>query len=305
MIKKIWNKVLDTSIYFSFDQRGYKRHEDLYFENEAYAFSNQKKALVTGGTSGIGKEVALQLSNHKVNVTVTGRNEEKGNQLIKDYSNLSFLAFDLADWESFPDILKDSDELDYLVLNAGGMPEKFQQNAQGVEIQAASQFFGHYYLLKYLYDHNKLKKGARVIWVTSGGMYLKDFNPKEFFDKELYDKVNIYANVKRAQVEYLPTCAKDFPYCSVTAMHPGWVSTPGLTDALTKFSDKLGDNLRIPQQGADTIIWLLGTHKEIKSGSLYFDRKQADKNIWFFNKSKKSDPVVLKKYIDQYQPKYS
>jgi dehydrogenase/reductase SDR family member 12 len=38
-------------------------------------------------------------------------------------------------------------------------------------------------------------------------------------------------------------------------MHPGWVGTPGLSSGLPFF--RLGPLLRMPEEGADTAVWLV------------------------------------------------
>ena len=56
MIEYIKNKVLDTSIYFSFDRSGFERHQrDFSNKIEDLDFSG-KTALITGASTGIGLE---------------------------------------------------------------------------------------------------------------------------------------------------------------------------------------------------------------------------------------------------------
>ena len=60
----MWNKLLDASIFWSFDLSGYLRHEKDF--NEAYCFPEGSKALITGGTSGLGQAAALEMVKHGV-----------------------------------------------------------------------------------------------------------------------------------------------------------------------------------------------------------------------------------------------
>lgn len=299
---KFFDKILDASIYFSFDQRGYKRHQSKYFSKEDYIFSSGDHALITGGTSGIGKSVAESLIHFGVNCCVTGRSKEKGDNFAATNPLLLFKAFDLANWSDISNEIKDLSPLDYIVLNAGAMPDNFKANAEGIEFQAASQFFGHYYLLIALERKGLLKKDCRIVWVSSGGMYLKSFERNEFFDADSYDKVSAYSNVKRAQVEYLKKCSREFSSSLVMGMHPGWVETPGLQGALPKFTSHLGNNLRTVEQGADTIIWLLGTKSVLKSGEFYFDRKIANKNFSLLPKSSPENEKILSELLKENLP---
>ncbi len=266
----IWNKILDASIVYSFDKTGFDRHKKT-FQNEA--LEAQGKYLITGGTSGIGLACALGLKKYGAEVFVTGRNKQKGDE-VSSANNLLFFQLDMEDWDHINYFVKSFEgELKGLVLNAGGMPENFQTNKYGVESQMASQFFGHYLLLKEFHQQGKLAKGARVVWVSSGGMYLKNLDLNVIFLNDKYDKVATYANVKRMQVTYLKDLKHEFSDLDIVGMHPGWVDTPGLREAITDFFEKMKNVLRSPHEGADTIVWLLLTKKYIRSGGFYFDRK--------------------------------
>lgn len=283
------NKILDLSIYYSFDKSGYLRHEKDF--DDEYAFEPQSKALITGGTSGIGQAASLELAQNGVHNVITGRNQIKGEKAANEHKNIQFHVLDMQNWDQISTFVNAVFPLDYVVLNAGGMPSDFSQNQYGVESQFASQLFGHFYLLKELQKEKKLKKGTKIVWVTSGGMYLRNLDlPKITEVVSDYDKVATYANVKRAQVTLLPFFKDEFPDQVVTAMHPGWAETPGVAIAIPKFDKKMEGRLRTPKQGADTILWLLGTKKNIESGGLYFDRKKVKTHFFWF--TKKSDKRI-------------
>lgn len=278
----ILDKLLDASIFWSFDKSGFLRHEKKF--HESYSFVSGSQALITGGTSGIGQATALEMVKQKVHVTITGRNAIKGNELQETYDNLTFKKLDLAEWTDFDSLIQELEPLDHLVLNAGGMPERFSTNSQGIELQFASQLFGHYILARKLLQAKKLKPGSRIIWVTSGGMYLKSLDIKTITKNERYDKVDQYANVKRAQVTLLPFFKEEFPGQTVIAMHPGWAETPGVVESLPQFSKIMKGRLRSPLQGADTILWALGTKEELQSGAFYFDRKKVNPHKFLFTR---------------------
>lgn len=81
-----------------------------------------KVAIVTGGSSGIGKELAAQLANEGALVTITGRNEEKVKKTAEQLG-VDGLCSDVAKAEDvqqlFNTILEQHGKLDILINNAG------------------------------------------------------------------------------------------------------------------------------------------------------------------------------------------
>lgn len=292
------NRILDASVLWSFDLSGYLRHEKNF--DESCIFPKGSRALITGGTSGIGKATAQEMIKQGVVVTVTGRNPEKGNEFAESSPLIQFKNLDMSRWSEFPSFIDQLAPLDYLILNAGSMPEKFSTNAEGVELQFASQLFGHYFLAKKLSLAGKLNPGGRIVWVTSGGMYLKSLDLKTIFTNPKYDKVDQYANVKRAQVTLLPFFKDEFPEQTVMAMHPGWAATPGVEESLPGFSLIMRGRLRSPLQGADTILWALSTKKRIESGALYFDREKVSPHKFWFTKKSSKDRLELQHLMLKY-----
>ena len=82
-----------------------------------------KKALVTGGTSGIGREVAKQLAALGAEVTVSGRDAARGSEAVAEIEAAGgsgrFIAADLADFGAIGELAEEVSELDVLVNNAG------------------------------------------------------------------------------------------------------------------------------------------------------------------------------------------
>ena len=98
-----------------------------------YNFEN-KVALVTGGTSGIGKEIAKQLLANGAKVIINyAHNEENCKQTKKDFTEYKdkvlFIKADVSNEEEVIKMFEQIDKLDYLINNAGisidGYIEKF------------------------------------------------------------------------------------------------------------------------------------------------------------------------------------
>lgn len=82
-----------------------------------------KRALVTGGTSGIGREVAKQLAGLGAEVVVSGRDAVRGAEAVAEIEaaggSARFLAADLADFEVIGRLAEEVGEVDILINNAG------------------------------------------------------------------------------------------------------------------------------------------------------------------------------------------
>jgi NAD(P)-dependent dehydrogenase (short-subunit alcohol dehydrogenase family) len=82
-----------------------------------------KRALVTGGTSGIGREVAKQLAGLGAEVLISGRDAGRGAEAVAEIEaaggSARFLAADLADFAAIGRLAEEVGEVDILINNAG------------------------------------------------------------------------------------------------------------------------------------------------------------------------------------------
>jgi len=208
----------------------------------------------------------------------------------------------MSDWKRIDEFCKQSLSYDFIVLNAGGMPDTLILNNFNVEHQCASQLVGHYYLIHSLNQNGSLKEHAKIIWVSSGGMYLKKLDLQNLFHNKNYEKVSTYANVKRAQVTLAQELSKQkfWSKTKIFSMHPGWVKTEGLSKSLPGFFRIMGNRLRNLDEGIDTIVWLLLTEESLTRGGFYFDRKIVKPFLTKNYNPSREEKTELLKTIDNY-----
>ena len=100
--------------------------------------------IITGATSGIGKEAARVLAGKRARVVIGARNQAKAEKVLSETlsefpeADISARPLDLSDLssvESFAtSILNDFDRLDVLINNAGIMMSPFGRTADGLSL---------------------------------------------------------------------------------------------------------------------------------------------------------------------------
>jgi NAD(P)-dependent dehydrogenase (short-subunit alcohol dehydrogenase family) len=163
-----------------------------------------------------------------------------------------------------------------LIHNAGVIPAERTLSAQGHEMAFATHVLGPLALTVGLREQLQADGNARVIWVSSGGMYSAPLVHDLEFANGDYSGVRAYARTKRMQVVLAELLAEHFAEPGdpvVHSMHPGWAATPGITGSIPGFARLVKPILRTPAGGADTAVWLaaadLSSHS---SGRFWHDR---------------------------------
>lgn len=125
-----------------------------------------KHFVITGATSGIGKETARELVRAGATVAITARNLEKAEAVRKEISleRVSIIELDLADLNSVRKAARSiENEFDVLILNAGVMAVPFTKTADDFELQMGTNHLGHFAFAGLLAKQIK----SRVVTVSS------------------------------------------------------------------------------------------------------------------------------------------
>jgi len=106
-----------------------------------------RRFLITGATSGIGKEAARELARAGARVTIAARSLEKAAAVQRELSSdlIELVELDLSDLESVRRAARNIDyEIDVLILNAGIMAVPLRKTKDDFESQIGTNHLGHF-----------------------------------------------------------------------------------------------------------------------------------------------------------------
>ena len=246
---------------------------------------HEKRAIVTGGSSGIGIETARALASAGAEVTLAVRDPDQGARVAAeinaglDGDPVSAVALDLLDLASVRAFAQQwgATPLHILVNNAGIMAAPLQRTAAGWESQFATNHVGHFALATAL--HGSLASaGARIVSVSSRGhlrspVVFEDIN----FNHRDYDAWLAYGQSKTANVLFAVEATRRWADDGITAnaLHPGGI----MTNLGRYLSDDVLHRLRTdptavyktPEQGAATSAFVATSPLLDGIGGRYFE----------------------------------
>jgi NAD(P)-dependent dehydrogenase (short-subunit alcohol dehydrogenase family) len=201
-----------------------------------------RRAIVTGGAGGLGRETARALASAGADVTIATRDLAAAATAAKEIAavtgrDVHTAPLDLADPGSVRALAADwQGPLHILVNNAGIMATPEQRTPEGRELQFAVNHLGHFALTTGLHDALAAAGGARVVVVSSVGHVN---GPVRFddldFTRDPYDPWLAYAQSKTANILFTVEAARRWAAGRITvnALNPGRIRDTGLGRHLT------------------------------------------------------------------------
>jgi NAD(P)-dependent dehydrogenase (short-subunit alcohol dehydrogenase family) len=199
-------------------------------------------ALVTGGTDGVGREIAEQLATTGATVVLPARNRAKAERVRGEIAattrndDVHVVDLDLADLASVrraaDDVLARWDRLDLLVLDAAHQAHGARTvTADGLESTFGVNHVAHALLVSLLEGHVRASAPSRIVVVASeahrrakGGLDFDDLN----MATGRFRPTMAYNRSKLANILYARELARRLvgSGVDVNAVHPGGVDTP-------------------------------------------------------------------------------
>jgi NAD(P)-dependent dehydrogenase (short-subunit alcohol dehydrogenase family) len=247
-----------------------------------------RRAIVTGGASGIGIETARALASAGAEVTLAVRNLATGERTAADIAGRTggkpvlVAPLDLADQASVAAFVAGWDgPLDILVGNAGIMASPLMRTPQGWEMQFATNHLGHFALATGLHLALAAAGAARVVSVSSSAHHRSPVVFEDIhFQHRPYDPFLAYGQSKTANVLFAVEASKRWASDGITvnALMPGGIRTnlqryvpDEELERLRAAAGGAGLMWKTPEQGAATSILVATSPLLDGVGGRYFE----------------------------------
>jgi NAD(P)-dependent dehydrogenase (short-subunit alcohol dehydrogenase family) len=198
-----------------------------------------RRAVVTGGSAGLGLETVRALVAAGAHVVVPARSPENARAALAGLTNVEVATLDLHDPATIAqfadELLARGEALDLLILNAGIMAPPLRRDARGHESQFSANHLGHFELTVRLWPALVRSSAARVVALASLGHRASafDFDDPDFVRRP-YDKWKAYGQSKTANALFAVGLDRRGVAHGVRAfaVHPGSVRTDLVRDLM-------------------------------------------------------------------------
>jgi NAD(P)-dependent dehydrogenase (short-subunit alcohol dehydrogenase family) len=244
-----------------------------------------KTCIVTGGTAGIGEEIAKGLARRGATVALVGRDEERLAAVAKTCQDLGApmahtYRCDFAVLDEVRDLavrlLEDLPRIDVLCNNAGLVVRNRRETVDGYELIFAVNQLAPYLLTRLLLDRLVASAPARIVWTASDSHEMGPLQPDDYMSTGKFNPLRVYGRSKLANILTTAELARRLEGTGVTAncFHPGFVSTSIARDHPlgVAFLKLVRPFVKSPAQGADTGIYL-ATADVPENGQYFVKRK--------------------------------
>ncbi len=221
----------------------------------------QQVVLVTGSTSGLGREVALRMGELGAHVIVHGRNEARGRAVVEEIDatpgSARFLQADFASFDEVRrmarEILADYERLDVLVNNAGfgSAPDERLVSEDGNEFRFQVNYLAPFLLTHMLLPLLEESAPSRIVNVSSLAQAPIDWDDPQI--RRDFSGRRAYGQSKLAQIAFTFDLHEELQGrdIMVNALHPATYMPTGMVQ-------RLGVEPRATiDEGADAVMQLI------------------------------------------------
>jgi NAD(P)-dependent dehydrogenase (short-subunit alcohol dehydrogenase family) len=246
---------------------------------------DDKIAIITGASDGIGAEAARQLRAKGASVVIVGRSPEKARAVAREIGAKHYSAdfAKLSDVRKLAaDLRRDYRRIDVLANNAGGLFGKREITVDGHEKTMQVNHLAPFLLTNLLLDVLIASKAAVINTASVAHKLFSRFDINDLEVARNYTARVAYANSKLENILFTRELHRRYhdQGISTACFHPGIVASnfASTTDDWMRFVYRTPLRrlmLISPAKGADTLVWLASTMpgKDWKSGEYYYKRR--------------------------------
>jgi NAD(P)-dependent dehydrogenase (short-subunit alcohol dehydrogenase family) len=252
--------------------------------------AEERTAVITGATGGIGLEAAVMLARQGITLIIVGRNSERIEAALAEIrrraagASVSALKADLASQAEVrqlaSDILAAAPRLDLLINNAGGVHARRTITPDGIEATFAVNHLAPYLLTRLLLDRMVASAPARIVTVASHAHFHGTLDLDDYGYASGYRIIRAYTRSKLCNVLFSRELARRLEGSGVTsnAMHPGTIATDIWSGAPAWARPVLAIAKRVmmeaPEAGGERITWLATSPEVAGVTGRYFERNR-------------------------------
>lgn len=280
-----------------------------------------KTAMVTGASTGIGKETARALAGMGARVVMVSRDRARGEAALDEVraesakGEVELMLADLSTQREVRRLAREAEagheRLEVLINNAGGTFNERESTEDGLERTFALNHLAPFLLTNLLLDVLKKSAPARVVNVASGAHAMGRIDFDDLQGEGRYSPSRSYAQAKLADVMFTYELARRLEGTGVTAntAHPGFVATnfydrsKGLARLVVDYAVR-PTVMVPPEKGAETVVHLASSpelegvtggyfaKKEPKASSKRSKDREAARRLWEASEElvRRSDP---------------
>jgi NAD(P)-dependent dehydrogenase (short-subunit alcohol dehydrogenase family) len=250
-----------------------------------------KTVVVTGPTSGIGKEIAKGLAGLGSNLILGCRDAAAGGTLARELGeaakgvSVDVVQVDLASRKSIEaftrQVIERHSRIDVLVNNAGVSrgTQPWAKSADGIELTFGTNVIGYFLTVQSLLPRLRESAPSRIVNVAS--TFASDLDLDDLqFQRRPFDSMKAYAQSKACDrlLTWALVRRLEGSGVAANAMAPGLIVDTGLyRDAPREVMEQLRrrGGGRTPADGADTAVWLASSPEvQGMSGKFFENRKE-------------------------------
>jgi NAD(P)-dependent dehydrogenase (short-subunit alcohol dehydrogenase family) len=241
-----------------------------------------KVIIITGASSGLGKQATKVLAEKGALVIMAVRNLKKAEVVANEIktsfpkAKLEVMKLDLSNLSTVKEFaqvfIEKYKKLDVLINNAGVMMSPYSKTDDGFELQMGTNHLGHFALTGHLLPLLLATDNSRVVVTSSLGHRMGDLNFKDiFWEKRMYITSKAYCDSKLANLYFAYELERklkdDLNAPIVVSSHPGLTQTE-----LVRHSgvlDFLGNIAAQPLEIGTLPTLRAATDTKVESGEYY------------------------------------